>query len=63
MLSDKECAFVNFAHIKDSMMAWEGMQGGRLGSTAVRIGYGKTNSGHPGAPDDQPSTKSLCKFY
>lgn len=60
MLPEKECAFVNYAQLEDAILARDEMQGGRVGSCIVRIGYGKIDSNH----DNQgmAPTKSLCKF-
>lgn len=56
-LPEKECAFINYIHIEDAIMAREEMQGARVGNCIVRIGYGKTEGIHD-AQGMQP-TKSL----
>ncbi|KAI8899559.1 armadillo-type protein [Globomyces pollinis-pini] len=57
MLPEKECAFVNYIRLEDALSAREQMQGGRIGSCIVRIGFGKTDAIH----DNQgmQPTKSL----
>ncbi|KAI8913477.1 armadillo-type protein, partial [Gorgonomyces haynaldii] len=57
MLPDKECAFINYAHVEDAIRAREDMQGGRVGNCIIRIGYGKSDTAHD-TQGMQP-TKSL----
>lgn len=56
MFTDRECAFINYVNIEDSLAAWECMQGERLGNTIVRVGFGKADVG---IQDSQTPTKSL----
>lgn len=58
MLPEKECCFVNYKFLEEALDARENMQGSRIGSCVVRIGFGKTDS----ILDTQGSqpTKSLC---
>jgi RNA recognition motif-containing protein len=44
MLPEKECAFVNFSKVDDALAAREKMHGANIGSTIVRIGFGKTDA-------------------
>ncbi|TPX35105.1 hypothetical protein SmJEL517_g02473 [Synchytrium microbalum] len=44
ILTDKECAFVNYVRIEDAIRARDEMQGSRVGSCIVRVGYGKAES-------------------
>ncbi|KAJ3414703.1 hypothetical protein HDV05_006140 [Chytridiales sp. JEL 0842] len=44
ILSDKECAFVNFFTTEDAMRAKDEMQGARIGSTVVKLGFGKVDA-------------------
>ncbi|KAI9353565.1 armadillo-type protein [Obelidium mucronatum] len=44
MLPDKECVFVNFVRVEDALAAKEGMMGRKIGSGAVRLGFGKNEA-------------------
>ncbi|KAI9105596.1 hypothetical protein DFS34DRAFT_588910 [Phlyctochytrium arcticum] len=44
ILPDKECAFVNYVRVEDAMRARDEMQGGRVGNSIVRIGFGKAEA-------------------
>lgn len=44
LLPEKECAFVNFVNVKDSVVAKNQMQGARMGSCIVKIGFGRSES-------------------
>ncbi|KAI8607598.1 hypothetical protein BC830DRAFT_1055076, partial [Chytriomyces sp. MP71] len=41
MLPDKECVFVNFQQVEDALAAKEGMTGRKIGSSVVKLGFGK----------------------
>ncbi|KAI9294583.1 ARM repeat-containing protein [Neoconidiobolus thromboides FSU 785] len=43
VLPEKECAFVNFHSLEDAIKAKDDMQGGRMGSLNIRIGFGKAD--------------------
>lgn len=43
VLPDKECAFINFQSLDDAIRAKDDMQGGRMGSLNIRIGFGKAD--------------------
>jgi protein JSN1 len=43
ILSDKECAFVNYFTIEDATRAKDEMQGARIGATIVKLGFGKVD--------------------
>lgn len=71
ILSDKECAFVNFTTMESAIAAKNDLEtrlGSMIGGTPVRVGYGKadvtlamalTNDAGPNA---QGPTRALCKF-
>lgn len=44
VLVEKECGFVNYFNVEDAVLARESMQGGKIGSCLVRIGFGKPES-------------------
>lgn len=58
VLPGKECAFVNFAHLNDAVDAFQDMQGGKVGSSIILVGYAKSEQS-PDQSDAEP-TKSLC---
>lgn len=70
ILSDKECAFVNFTTMESAVAAKNDLEtrlGSMIGGTPVRVGYGKadvtlamalTNDAGPNA---QGPTRALCK--
>jgi hypothetical protein len=65
VISDKECAFINFTRVEDAMRAREDIaerRGGRIGNTTVRVGYGKAElMVNSDAPVLHP-TRALCKY-
>ena len=71
LLAEKECAFINFYHLEDSIQAKEdvlGNFGGRIGSCIVRIGFGRAdNNVTVTTPIEIPvvsqPTRALCKFF
>lgn len=69
LLLEKECAFINYYHLEDSIHAKEdvlGNLGGRIGSCIVRIGYGRADNTAITTPIEIPvvsqPTRALCKF-
>lgn len=71
ILSDKECAFVNFATIESAIAAKNDLEtrlGSKLGGTPVRVGYGKADVNLAMAlstdagPNAQGPTRALCKY-
>ncbi|KAJ3405225.1 hypothetical protein HDU80_001680 [Chytriomyces hyalinus] len=44
MLPDKECVFVNFVRVEDALAAKDGMAGRKIGSSVVRLGFGKNEA-------------------
>ena len=44
ILTDKECAFVNYVRVEDAVRARDEMQGSRVGNCVVRVGFGKAES-------------------
>ncbi|KAI9354075.1 armadillo-type protein [Zopfochytrium polystomum] len=44
ILPEKECAFVNFVHVEDAVRAKEDMHGVMVGSTVIKLGFGKVES-------------------
>lgn len=72
ILSDKECAFVNFASVESAVAAKNDLEtrlGNKVKGTTVRVGYGKAdvnqamaNTSEAG-PNAQGPTRALCKLY
>lgn len=69
LLLEKECAFINYYHLEDSIHAKEdvlGNLGGRIGACIVRIGYGRADNTAITTPIEIPvvsqPTRALCKF-
>ncbi|KAI9498091.1 armadillo-type protein [Zychaea mexicana] len=71
ILSDKECAFVNFTEVDSAIDAktdLEGRLGSTLAGTPVRVGYGKADVNvamaltSEAGPNAQGPTRALCKF-
>lgn len=58
LLPDKECAFVNYVNIDNAVDARDTLQGKSIGSSMIKIGYGKIDNNLE-ALGAQP-TKSLC---
>ncbi|KAJ1569339.1 hypothetical protein HK096_003431 [Nowakowskiella sp. JEL0078] len=44
ILSDKECAFVNYLRVEEAVVARDTMQGARIGNCIVKIGFGRPES-------------------
>ncbi len=44
MLPDKECAFINYTTVQSAMDARNQMQGGRVGSCIVKVGFGRADT-------------------
>ncbi|TPX53635.1 hypothetical protein SeMB42_g00654 [Synchytrium endobioticum] len=44
ILTDKECAFVNYVRVEDAIRARDEMQGSKVGNCVVRVGFGKAES-------------------
>eukprot|EP00158_Paraphelidium_tribonemae_P007608 Partr_v1_DN28298_c0_g1_i1_m75331 putative Pumilio len=44
ILTEKECAFVNFTSVANASRALREMQGGRVGNCIIRIGFGKSET-------------------
>lgn len=70
LLLEKECAFINYYHLEDSIHAKEdvlGNLGGRIGSCIVRIGYGRADNTAVTTPIEIPvvsqPTRALCKLH
>ena len=70
ILSDKECAFVNFMTLESAVAAKEDLEtrlGSKLGGTPVRIGFGKADINlamaltNEAGPNAQGPTRALCK--
>jgi hypothetical protein len=69
LLMEKECAFINFYHLEDSIHAKDdvlGNLGGRIGTCIVRIGYGRADTSAVTTPIEIPvvsqPTRALCKY-
>lgn len=71
ILSDKECAFVNFASVESAVAAKNDLEtrlGNMLGGTLVRIGFGKADVAlamaltNEAGPNAQGPTRALCKL-
>ena len=60
VLPEKECAFVNYTRVEDAVLGRERMQGGRIGSCVIRIGFGKPESIYDS--QGMTPTKSLCNM-
>lgn len=72
ILSDKECAFVNFNDVESAMAAKNDLEtrlGSMLAGTPVRVGYGKADVNlamaltNEAGPNAQGPTRALCKLY
>lgn len=70
ILSDKECAFINFATVEAAIAAKTDLEtrlGSKLQGTIVRVGYGKADVNQAMAstleagPNAQGPTRALCK--
>lgn len=70
ILSDKECAFVNFTTVEAAVAAKNDLEsrlGSKLGGTLVRIGFGKADVAlamaltNEAGPNAQGPTRALCK--
>lgn len=59
MLPEKDCAFINYVNMEDTVAAKEAMQGGHVGNCIVKVGFGKVDSSEGHGPQ---ATKSLCKY-
>lgn len=72
ILSDKECAFVNFSHVDSAVAAKNDLEtrlDSKLQGATVRVGYGKAdvtqamaNTTEAG-PNAQGPTRALCKCF
>lgn len=71
ILSDKECAFVNFTTVDSAVAAKTDLESrldSKLGGTLVRIGFGKVDATlamaltNESGPNAQGPTRALCKF-
>ena len=71
ILSDKECAFVNFTSVESAVAAKNDLEtrlGSKLQGATVRVGYGKADVSQAMAntteagPNAQGPTRALCKF-
>lgn len=71
ILSDKECAFVNFETMESALAAKEDLVnrlGSKVGGTAVKVGFGKADVNvamaltSDAGPNAQGPTRALCKF-
>lgn len=72
ILSDKECAFVNFTTKESAVAAKNDLEtrlGSKLGGTPVRVGFGKADVNlamaltNEAGPNAQGPTRALCKFF
>ena len=72
ILSDKECAFVNFADVESAINSKNDLEshlGSMLAGTPVRVGYGKADVNiamaltNEAGPNAQGPTRALCKFF
>jgi hypothetical protein len=70
ILSDKECAFVNFTTMESAVAAKNDLEsrlGSKLGGTPVRVGFGKADVNlamaltNEAGPNAQGPTRALCK--
>lgn len=67
ILSDKECAFVNFLTVDSAVAAKNDLEtrlGSKLAGTPVRVGFGKADVSSAMAdtsPNIQGPTRALCK--
>lgn len=71
ILSDKECAFVNFSNVESAVKAkndFETRLGSMLAGTPVRVGFGKADVNvamaltNEAGPNAQGPTRALCKW-
>lgn len=71
ILSDKECAFVNFETVESALAAKEDLVnrlGCKVGGSVVKVGFGKADVGlamalsQDGGPNAQGPTRSICKY-
>lgn len=71
ILSDKECAFVNFTTVESAIAAKNDLEsrlGSKLGGTPVRVGFGKADVNlamaltNEAGPNAQGPTRALCKI-
>lgn len=66
ILSDKECAFVNFSTVEAAMAAKDDLEtrlGSKLAGTPVRVGFGKADLAVTEVgPNSQGPTRALCKI-
>lgn len=63
LLSEKECAFINFVSLDDAVRAKDDVLGklnGRIGQCIVRVGFGKIEASATDSNTLQP-TRALCK--
>lgn len=70
ILSDKECAFVNFFTVDSAVAAKDDLEtrlGSKLAGTPVRVGFGKADVSvamaltNEAGPNAQGPTRALCK--
>lgn len=71
ILSDKECAFVNFSTVESAIAAKNDLEsrlGSKLAGTPVRVGFGKADVNlamaltNEAGPNAQGPTRALCKL-
>ena len=71
ILSDKECAFVNFENVESALAAKEDLVnrlGSRVAGSVVKVGFGKADVNlamaltQEAGPNAQGPTRALCKF-
>lgn len=72
ILSDKECAFVNFENVESALAAKEDLVnrlGSKVAGSVVKVGFGKADVSlamaltQEAGPNAQGPTRALCKFH
>lgn len=72
ILSDKECAFVNFETVESALAAKEDLVnrlGCMISGSIVKVGFGKADVNlamaltNEAGPNAQGPTRALCKFF
>jgi RNA recognition motif-containing protein len=70
ILSDKDCAFINFESVKSALAAKKDLEtrlGSKVGGSVVKVGFGKADVNlavaltNEASPNVQGPTRALCK--